>query len=275
MNIYNIGFTEGKDSECDYSEDFDYLCNSIMKKGHAGFTGEQIQSFSSDWQNLKDWFSENSVETLYSERDKDGSIKTYKTSTGVVSNVSSAIEWIDFIQKSEGGYAENIVDTKSVVLENSNNIDDFQVGDGIKLYYYINESGETEILAMEKIEPEFTLEDYANSYKEQCKEYTFEDIARNPESVKGEYAKLTGEVIQVLESGESVTLRVNITKGNYGYYSDTIYVAYTRKSDEEDRILEDDVITIYGKLAGIETYTSVLGQRVSLPKIYAEYIEIQ
>jgi hypothetical protein len=77
-----------------------------------------------------------------------------------------------------------------------------------------------------------------------------------------------------MESGDSITLRVNITKSKYGYYSDTVYVTYTRKSENEDRILEDDIITIYGTLGGIETYISILGADVSLPKINAEYIEL-
>lgn len=274
LDFYNLGFMEEKDSKWDRSQDFDCLIDSIVPKGKAGFTGEQIQIFSSDFQSFKGWFVENSSECVYSERNKIENTETHKTSTGVVSDSSSVIEWIDFIQKAEDGYSAQSADTKGIILENSNKFSDFQDGDGIKIYYYINADNETEILAMEKIEPEFTIEDYVNAYKEQCKEYTYKEIARNPDSVKGEYAKLTGEVIQVLESGTSVTLRVDITKDKYGYYSDTVYVKYTRKSDTEDRILEDDIITIYGKLGGIETYTSVLGAEVSLPKIFAEYIEL-
>lgn len=272
--IYNIGFMEKKDSQWDYSEDFDCLVGSIIQKGQAGFSGKELQNFSSDFQSFKNWFSENANECVYSEGGKDGNTETYNISTGVVSDSSSIIEWIDFIQKVEDGYLAQSADTKGIILENSNKFSDFQDGDGIKIYYYINADNETEILAMEKIEPEFTIEDYVNSYKEQCKEYTYKEIARNPDSVKGEYAKLTGEVIQVLESGNSVTLRVDITKSEYGYYSDTVYVTYTKKSETEDRILEDDIISIYGKLGGIETYTSVLGAEVSLPKIFAEYIEL-
>lgn len=272
--IYNIGFMEKKDSKWDYSQDFDCLIESILQKGQAGFTGKELQDFSSDFQSFKNWFAENAKECAYSERGKDGNTETYHISTGVVSDSSSVIEWIDFMQRTEDGYSTQSADTKGIILENSDKFSDFQDGDGIKIYYYINADNETEILAMEKIEPEFTMEDYVNSYKEQCKEYAYKEIARNPDSVKGEYAKLTGEVIQVLESGKSVTLRVDITKDKYGYYSDTVYVTYTRKSDTEDRILEDDIITIYGKLGGIETYTSILGAEISLPKIFAEYIDL-
>ena len=69
-------------------------------------------------------------------------------------------------------------------------------------------------------------------------------------------------------------LYLTFPKESYGY-SDTIYVSYDRKSENEDRILEDDIITIYGKLGGLETYTSILGADITLPQVFAEYIEIE
>lgn len=56
-------------------------------------------------------------------------------------------------------------------------------------------------------------------------------------------------------------------------YDDTVYVTYTTK-DSDSRVLEDDIITMYGELDGIETYTSVLGSNVSIPKFNAKYVEI-
>ena len=120
-------------------------------------------------------------------------------------------------------------------------------------------------------------EDFINS----CQEYTYKEIARNPNDYKGKHAKFTGEVIQVVEDGDSVALRVNITAEEAsweesGYtYSDTIYVEYTRKSENESRILEDDIITLYGTLNGLMDYSSVLGRQVSCPYLLAEYIEIE
>ena len=68
--------------------------------------------------------------------------------------------------------------------------------------------------------------------------------------MKGKPVKVTGEVIQSMKStyGNSVTLRVNITKwGTYStYYKDTVYVTYTYPDSSAERILEDDIITIYG-----------------------------
>lgn len=113
------------------------------------------------------------------------------------------------------------------------------------------------------------------AFKESCQTYTFEQMARNPESFKGTNVKVTGEVVQALYGTSSVDLRVNITKeGTYTtYYTDTIYVTYYPE-EGEDKILEEDIITVYGTSQGDYTYTSTLGTPVTLPLIYGKYVEI-
>ena len=110
-------------------------------------------------------------------------------------------------------------------------------------------------------------------YMEQCSSYDFKEIARNPEAHKGEYAKFTGEVIQVMEENGAYTLRVNITKGDYDIWTDTILVYYLGSTDN-NRILEEDIIDIYGQLGGMYTYTTVMGADNTVPLMYAEYIDI-
>lgn len=107
---------------------------------------------------------------------------------------------------------------------------------------------------------------------ESCNEYTYEQIARNPDNFKGTNVKITGEVIQVMEDSTSTNLRVNITNSG-NYYTDTIYVVYHPEIGE-DKILENDIITIYGTSQGDCSYTTVLGATVTLPNILAKYIII-
>lgn len=113
-------------------------------------------------------------------------------------------------------------------------------------------------------------------FKEKCKTYTYQQIARNPEKFKGTNVKLTGEVIQALYGSDSVDLRVNITKeGTYStWYTDTVYVVYDTE-EGEDKILEDDIITIYGTSLGDYTYTSTMRAPVTLPLIDGKYITIK
>ena len=80
---------------------------------------------------------------------------------------------------------------------------------------------------------------------------------------------LQGKVIQVIEDGNHIELRVNIN----GEYSDTIYVMYIKK-ENEGRILEDDMIKFYGSFEGLLTYTSILGAEITIPQVDAQYIDL-
>lgn len=107
----------------------------------------------------------------------------------------------------------------------------------------------------------------------ECKTYSYKEIARMPSDYRNKKAKFTGKVIQVTQStAGSYTLRVNVTKNSYGY-EDTLYVSYLTGTNAP-RILEDDIITMYGELKGEKTYTTVLGASVTLPAFTAQYVTI-
>lgn len=134
---------------------------------------------------------------------------------------------------------------------------------------------ETEEKARKEAEEKAKKEQDKQSFIASCNVYTYQQMARNPENFKGTNVKLTGEVIQALYSNDSVDLRVNITKtGTYStWYTDTIYVVYYPEVGE-DKILEDDIITIYGTAMGDYTYKSAIGSPVTLPLINGKYITI-
>ena len=113
----------------------------------------------------------------------------------------------------------------------------------------------------------------AQEYKSSCTAgYSYTELARDPNTYVGKNAKFTGKVIQVSEGLGSTVMRVDVTQGKYSW-DDTLYVTYTPK-DGESRILEDDIITIYGEMQPLKTYTTVMGASVSIPAIDAKYIEI-
>lgn len=140
---------------------------------------------------------------------------------------------------------------------------------------------EIKVKEEEKVKKEKEKEEKAKKEKEEkdfkssCKVYTFEELARNPEDIKGKKVKLTGEVVQAMYGTIGVDLRVNITKeGLYStYYTDTVYVTYYPE-EGENKILEDDIITIWGTSLGDTSYTSTLGATITLPYISANYISI-
>ena len=111
----------------------------------------------------------------------------------------------------------------------------------------------------------------SDNYKAACKETAYKDIARDSNGLIGDYVKFTGEVIQVME--EQKTYRMNVTADDYGFYTDTIMFTYNKASDE-DRILEKDIITIWGQSTGLVTYDTVLGDRITVPCVDVKYVEI-
>ena len=69
-------------------------------------------------------------------------------------------------------------------------------------------------------------------------------------------------------------MRVNVTQNEYGNWEDTLYVNYI-PVEGELRILEDDIITIYGEMMDLKTYETVMGSSVTIPQVYARYIELE
>ena len=129
------------------------------------------------------------------------------------------------------------------------------------------------IEAKEKLEQE--KKQQMQDYKSNCQSLNYDEIARNPENYKYKNVTFTGEVIQVQEGfWDGVTLLINVTKGEYGFYEDTIYCTYTY-SEGEDKILEGDIIKIYGECQGDTSYLSVLGQKITVPKVEVKYVELQ
>lgn len=113
----------------------------------------------------------------------------------------------------------------------------------------------------------------AKQYKKSCKKISYKKLSRNPSKYEGKKVKFTGEIIQVQEGYLSNVYRINVTKGSYGIWDDTVYVTFTNSSDK--RFLEDDIVTFYGEFVGIETYTSVLGAEISIPSVNAKYMSLK
>ena len=109
-------------------------------------------------------------------------------------------------------------------------------------------------------------------YRNKCQVYAYDEIARYPDKYEKSLAKFTGEVVQVMRDGDNLQMRVDVTKNEYDFYEDTVYVYYTISNNVN--VLEGDIITMYGELRGTQTYESVLGAEISIPRIYVQYIDI-
>ena len=111
------------------------------------------------------------------------------------------------------------------------------------------------------------------AYKATCQAYDYREIARYPPQYADKAAYFCGEVFQVLEDGDTVNLIVNVTDSEWGW-EDAVFVNYTRQSDDEPRVLEEDIVEIWGDLEELFTYEAVLGNSQSVPQITARYLNI-
>ena len=119
--------------------------------------------------------------------------------------------------------------------------------------------------------PEATLS--IDEFKAQSSTIPYDDLIRETEKYIGEIVHYTGKVVQVQESRSNLSLRVNVTEGNFGFYEDTLWVNYSLEEGER-RIIEDDLISLWGEIKGRKTYTAVLGNRITIPEVNARKIEI-
>ncbi|WOC33427.1 MULTISPECIES: hypothetical protein [Caproicibacterium] len=129
--------------------------------------------------------------------------------------------------------------------------------------------------ALKQIDEQEKKQQATASFKKGCAAFDYKSIARQPDNFIGKKAKFTGQVAQVIEDLSGTALRVNVTEDEYGLWSNTVYVRYSYPESSSPRILEDDIITMYGTLDGLETYTSTLGASVTIPALNAQYIDIQ
>ena len=98
----------------------------------------------------------------------------------------------------------------------------------------------------------------------------YEDIERNPDNYASHIeCYITGTIVQVVEEDDySVEYRVE-TENGY------VYVFwYDAEELRGSRLLEDDVVTIYGTTSGLTTYTTVLGVEKQVPELTVFFIDL-
>lgn len=104
---------------------------------------------------------------------------------------------------------------------------------------------------------------------DQAEEVTYEDLMRTPESYDDEYVYLTGEIFQVVEEADDgFYLLVSVTKEDF-HWTDNVLVYWPG-----ERVLEDDLIEIYGVSRGLRSYEAALGHERTVPDVLAYDINL-
>ena len=103
-------------------------------------------------------------------------------------------------------------------------------------------------------------------YKAQCKEIDYETFARDSDAMKRQYFTFTGKILQAMEGH----YRLGVRSGSS--YSDVVYLDYT-PAEGEERILENDIVTVWGMSMGLYTYTTVNEKSITVPRLDVGVLE--
>lgn len=97
---------------------------------------------------------------------------------------------------------------------------------------------------------------------------TYDQLARTPDEYTGERLKFSGKVIQVIEGDDEIQLRFAVNDD----YDKVMYLGYSPDIVDQ-RVLEDDYLTIYGYSIGTISYESTMGGTITIPASFVEKIE--
>ena len=104
----------------------------------------------------------------------------------------------------------------------------------------------------------------------------YDELFRNNEDYVGKIVRYVGQIAQTQETTcllcleRTYALRLLVTPQGYGIWSDAIWVDYT----PTERFLDEDIVTVWGKVTGLESYIAVLGNEITIPKIEALAVKL-
>jgi hypothetical protein len=131
------------------------------------------------------------------------------------------------------------------------------------IFVYSNFISETSTARIYRDASKMSEEDY----KAACKSVSYDEIARDDDALKGEKLTFKGEVIQAMNG----TYRMNVTETTYGYTDTILFTA--DDSSLSGKVIEDDIVIIWGVSKGNYTYEALLGNKVTVPRIQVVYLE--
>lgn len=134
----------------------------------------------------------------------------------------------------------------------------------------IDSQENTEVSSSENV----TREDFIAS----CEEIPYKTLARYPEDNAGKNIVLTVQITQILQGGwfdHTTYYRVYTDNDGYGLFLSDEYLMYDSRIDDDTKLLESDIIKVYGEFIGTESITRALtGTAEDIPAFKAYYVDI-
>lgn len=116
-------------------------------------------------------------------------------------------------------------------------------------------------------------EDFINS----CQVYSYKDLARNPDDYIGSRIVLEVKIEQIMQGGffdNNEYYRV-YTNDEYDFWMGDEYFMNDFRVDDNTKLLQDDIIRVYGEFAGTQEVTrAISGTKEYVPSINAYYIDL-
>lgn len=123
-------------------------------------------------------------------------------------------------------------------------------------------------------EPEISEDDY----KAECQSIDYKELCRYPDQYVGEKIAVKVKVSQIIEtnfSGTEKAWRTYTDNSGYGFYADDEYYMLDKRGDDAVKILDDDIIVVYGEFTGLEKITRALTSTTDeLPRIEVKYADL-
>ncbi len=117
-------------------------------------------------------------------------------------------------------------------------------------------------------------------FKAMCKEISYKDIMRNPLEHFGENIVLRVQISQIMQggllSGYSTAYRCYSDTSGSGYFMDDEYYIDDMRAEGSVKLLEDDIITVYGTCLGTATVKrSLTGEKDEVAYISMAYCDLE
>lgn len=124
------------------------------------------------------------------------------------------------------------------------------------------------------VAPEISEDDY----KAECQTVDYKELCRYPEKYEGTKIVVKVKVSQIIDanfSGSEKAWRTYTDNSGYGFYADDEYYMLDKRGGDAVKILEDDIITVYGEFTGLEEITRALTSTTDeLPSIEVKYADL-
>lgn len=98
---------------------------------------------------------------------------------------------------------------------------------------------------------------------------TFDQLARTSDDYAYTKVKFSGKVVQVMEGDGTTQIRFAVDDD----YDKIIYAEISSDLTNNNRLLEDDYVTLSGISMGLLTYESTMGGEITIPSIVVDKID--